>query len=191
MHVSCGFQQKMFNNVILFLLLYINYTTCISPHVHNQNIRSLLKLNNDRVHECKQSEFEHIQQAHGVTQCQIKNETFKFGDQLGTGSFGVVYDAISLQTGTKLAIKFVKNQFDTATLESIRQENTVMKTLKDANIPNVAAIEDPIDIDENAPLFVISMKQYYKDVKKFINQDVSKFRWNSLDLLKFVAKIGV
>lgn len=178
----------MWQKIIAFCLIYIDNTRCISED--NQIFRSLVTPTNASVPECKQLQFKNIIKKHGVTDCAVKGETFKFGDQLGQGSFGVVYDATNLQ-GVKRAIKFVRNQNDTIALEEVEQENSVMKKFRENNIPNVATIEEPTEIDEKANLFIITMQKYYKDVLKFINEDVPGFGWNSVDMLKFVAKIAV
>ena len=179
----------MWRKIIAFFLVYVDETKCTS--VDSPKLRSLplLTPDNASVPECKQLKFE-VMKKQGVKRCTVKSETFEFGQQLGAGGFAVVYEAANNQ-GAIRAIKFVKNQHDTETLKSIEQENSVMKKLQENSIPNVAIIEEPSEIDENANVFVIGMKRYYKDVNKFIDEDVPRFGWDSLDMLRFVAKIGV
>lgn len=183
----------MWQKIIVFLLVCIDDTISTSTLTHDAQIFKLLfEVSNAPVQECKTLEFQTIKQKYhqGLTKCKVKSQTLKLEDQLGTGDFAVVYHAINFQ-GEKHAIKFVQNQQDRFTLASIRQENSVLEKLRDNNIPNVATIKEPTEVDANAKLFVISMKKYYKDILKFVDEDVPKFGWNSISMLKFVAKIGV
>lgn len=174
--------------VVVLGLVFISCTYAKSTPTENSSNHKLRALLTSDVPECKTLIFEATKTADGVS-CSIKNESFHFDEskKLGQGTHGIVFDV----GDEKRAVKFVKNEQKTYDWAMIKEENKLLKIFKENNITNVAEIQEPTDVDETANMFVITMKKYYKDVNKFIAEDVSKLQWNSLSMLRFVSKLGV
>ena len=142
-------------------------------------VRSLLS-----PQECKRFNFEDFHHR-AVSMCTVKNQVITLNYVLGNGSFGIVYSV----AGNK-AVKFVENQ--NGELDLSINEFKMLEKAKRHQIPHVAEVYDTqTDVDPRAKVFVIGMKQYYKSLTQFVQNDVSTLDWNHESIAQFAIKLGV
>ena len=138
---------------------------------------------------CKNIKFSKFKEKN-VTHCQVNDMQITLGHVLGKGSFGIVYEVTNFDD---TAIKFVQNQRHKKASHNVENENIIMKSLINHDIPNVGEIIDSLtDVSSHAEVYVIGLKKYYKDIIDFCVDDVTtKLHWGVRQMLQFGVKLGV
>ncbi|PWN31319.1 kinase-like protein [Meira miltonrushii] len=65
---------------------------------------------------------------------QMNCKKFRLISCIGEGAFGIVYQAINLQTNNKVAVKCIKTNQALGALENMKREANIHSTLEHVNI---------------------------------------------------------
>ncbi len=92
---------------------------------------------NSEVSQGRRSRTDSISQRRepGASLVDSKGTTYRIGQKIGRGGFGMVYQALNTETGDLVAVKCVSlHNIDKPSLESIRSEIDLLKKLNHVNI---------------------------------------------------------
>ena len=99
-------------------------------------------------------------------------ENYQITRQLGSGSYGMVCEAVYVPTGEKVAIKQMKNVFEDAIdCKRLLREISILRYLRHPNIVGLREIIKPTDLAHFNEVYIV-MENAQSDLKKLIKSPV-------------------